>query len=624
MLATAVNMVEERRHRMTQTNLDTAGIVSPARSSGVRAWLSVLIMVLSALSAWAQQLDRTQYLDLCARRSQLVVQHFDTARNSGISGAIVRYAQNRDLAAADSLLLTSDQVRNPKGDMFWMYVVIGAALHGQGKMGPDAAAAMRNAWKTYAPYRGDTENHWCMYYSSLLLASELWPGMDGAEWYNGKSSAENFADAKSYLLHWITLTTSIGQGEFDSPTYLPEYVISMLLLAQFARDREIKVKAGMMLDYLFLDFALDHLDGMYLGAHSREGVSSVYLPRTAAATDFAWLYFGEGERFQSGWLLLPAVASYRLPDIIYRVATDRSATYISRERKRVRNVIRHGTEKNPPVYKYSYVTADYGLSSLQGGILQPIQQHTWSVRYKDGAPTSTIFGIHPYWSGQELATFFPEEEKVLIADVVGSKATYNKETKWTGGSPYEHVFQDRNTLLALYDIPPGVTSQHIDAFFPKNLDQRIIDSTGWIFCKAGSTFVAWYPLQQGEWMALPEDEGNHRFRSHEPKNGYVVEVRSAREAGNFESFCAKCRRSIPRFRTDAQHPALDYSTIDGRRLSFIYPDTRLVNGAPVRYEAWRLFDSPFARSELNSRMLTITYKGKRRVLDFNAGTVTGD
>jgi hypothetical protein len=106
---------------------------------------------------------------------------------------------------------------------------------------------VRHAWKTYAPYRGDTENHWAMYHATLFLAAEQWPGLPGTEWFNGKSSDENRIDAKEYLIHWIDITTSIGQGEFDSPDYFPEYAISMSLLADFARDPDMRRRGNMMM-----------------------------------------------------------------------------------------------------------------------------------------------------------------------------------------------------------------------------------------------------------------------------------------------------------------------------------------------------------------------------------------
>ncbi len=37
-------------------------------------------------------------------------------------------------------------------------------------------------------------------------------------------------EARSYLEHWMEVTTSYGQGEYDSPNYLEEYAIALCLL----------------------------------------------------------------------------------------------------------------------------------------------------------------------------------------------------------------------------------------------------------------------------------------------------------------------------------------------------------------------------------------------------------
>lgn len=564
---------------------------------------------------------RDEYLRAFEARAEHIQMVYDTSRAPGIYGAAVLYTLGRDIRKADSLLLASDQVRRPSGDMFWMVPVIGTYLRGKDKMSAAARDAVRNLWKTYTPYRGDTENHWCMYYASLFLAAEQFPGLPPSEWYNGKSSDENREEAKEYINRWIEITTTIGQGEFDSPNYLPEFMMPMLLLAEFAGDPEMKKKASMMADYLLADFAVDHLAGMYLGGNSREAPAAVWKPLLAPASDFAWLYFGTGDEKHSGWIVLPALSSYRLPQIIYNIATDRSAAYISKKRKRVRNVIRYGKEKNPPVYKYSYVTSEYGLSSLQGGILQPIQQHTWSVRFTASKPTSTVFGLHPYWSGEELAMFFPEEKKVLIADVVASKGTYNKDTKWTSSSPYEQVFQHRNTLIALYNIPPGTTSEHIDGFFPKALDERILDGSGWILCRAGETYIGWYPLQSTEWLHLKEDEDNWRLRSYGLQNGYVVEVRSKKEAGSFGSFCAKLATHIPQKLYVKGLMKVRYRTLRGELMSSVFGGPNELNGKALSHKHDRLFDSPFLSADVGSGTLTIRYKNSRRILDFTSLSV---
>ena len=421
------------------------------------------------------------------------------------------------------------------------------------------------------------------------------------------------------------------------PDYLPEYLIPMSLLAGFARDPQMRLRGQMMMDYLLADFAVEHLDGQYLGGFSRIYQPAVYKPLLSGASTFAYLYFGTGAPVASaGWALLPALGTYRLPEIIYNIATDRTRPYIEKERKRVRNVIRFGTERNPPVYKYTYVTKEYGIGSLQGGILQPIQQHTWGVRYLYGRPYTTIFGLHPYWSSYELGMFFPEDIKPLMADVLASKGTYNNPEKWTGGSPFERTFQNKNTIVVLYDIPAGTTSEHIDGFFPRNLEERNVDASGWILCKAGDTYVGWYPLQPCEWteehdvvgqvkntegrpqntVDRSREAGNWRLRSNKLQNGYVVEVRSRDEIGSFEKFSSELGKHIPRASLVPGKVTVDYVTLDNDRMSFSFPEGRVLNGKSVDLSKTKLFEGPFLNAEVGSELLTLTCRGKTRVLDF--------
>ncbi len=603
----------------------------------IRVEIIVAVLTLWCIGAVSQ--TRDEYLKAYEQRARFMTEVYDTSHAVSTSVIAARYAHNRDIPLADSLF--REALREPRGDMFWMFPVIGAYLHGKDKMSPATRATVRNAWKTYAPYRGDTENHWAMYHASLYLAAEQWPDLPGSEWFNGKSSRENLEDTKEYLIHWMKITTTIGQGEFDSPDYFAEYAISMSLLADFAQDPAMKKRGTMMMDFIMADFAAEHLDGQYLGGFSRIYQPAVFKPLLSNASAFAYLYFGTGEPAAAGWALLPALGAYRLPEILYHIATDRSRPYVHKERKRVRNVIRFGPEKNPPVYKQTYVTKDYGIGSLQGGILQPIQQHTWGVRYTYGRPYTTIFGLHPYWSSYELGMFFPEEIKPLIADVVASKGTYNNPDKWTGGSPFERTFQEKNTLLVLYDIAPGTMTEHIDGFFPRNLEQRIVDPSGWILCKAGNTYVGWYPLQEYEWIeerettgqeknaiGRPEDlpraqeTGNWRLRSHKLQNGYVIEVRSESEVGSFEKFSAALRKHVPKATLVPGNVTVSYTALGGDRMTFGFPDRRTLNGVAVDLAKTRLFEGPFLNADVGSEKLVMTYKTRTRTLDFKNLTIT--
>jgi len=262
------------------------------------------------------------------------------------------------------------------------------------------------------------------------------------------------------------------------------------------------------------------------------------------------------------------------------------------------------------------------------------------VRYTYGRPYTTIFGLHPYWSSHELGMFFPEEIKPLIADVVASKGTYNNPDKWTSSSPFERTFQHLNTLLVLYDIAPGTTTEHIDGFFPANLEERIIDPSGWIICKAGDTYVGWYPMQKYEWLPEkskeaqvmsgttgwphPEKDENDfwRLRSHELQNGYVIEVRSKTEIGSFEKFTTALRTHIPKTTLDPGKVSVEYTSLNKDKMYFSFPDVRKLNGKQVDLSRTKLFDSPFLHADVGSQMLTMTYKKEKLVLDFKKVAIT--
>jgi hypothetical protein len=100
---------------------------------------------------------------------------------------------------------------------------------------------------------------------------------------------------------------------------------------------------------------------------------------------FGWLMFGNCPPPASygGWGLYFAVVAdnYELPEVIYRIGTDRPSSYTHHERKRTRHRWRNSDVRNAPVYKTTRATRDYAIGSDQGGLLQPIQQHSWDVTW---------------------------------------------------------------------------------------------------------------------------------------------------------------------------------------------------------------------------------------------------
>jgi hypothetical protein len=595
--------------------------------------MCALGLLLPALAA-AQPMPPAGELDRAyqARRDSIIAFYADrvdpadyTAGGYMEIAANLRRGTNIAWAAArlDSLL------KAPRGDMFWMYPVTTVMMADQGQLPEATRRRLRDAWRTYQPYRGDTENHWALFYATVYLAAQQYPGEPGTAWFNGRSSQENLDEADEYLRHWMDLATTIGQGEYDSPHYIRVFLVPMALLYAYAEDPAMRQRAGMMLDYLVADFAAESLDGFYGGGVSRIYEREVISPwRTPGAARMAWLLFGNTPFGPSGESFILAASGYEPPPILHAIATDRRAPYTHVERKRTRHRFRHSDVKNALVYKTTWMRPEYVLSSTQGGLLQPIQQQTWGLVWRSRDPENernAFFSVQPYSSEDEMGMYFAEFQEFIIEIVVRSKREYDSPDKLTGGSPHEQVVQHEDALVALYDIPPGTRFPHVNAFFSRDLQDLTEDASGWIFARGGDALIAYRPLAPYTWQAKTDawDEAvQHRLlMSPHLKNGLVLQLAPASAYASFEAFQAAVR-ALPLEVSTAPTPSVRYTTLSGDRIEATYGQTPRLNGAPVDYEGWPLFGGPFLNADVGSRTLDITYGPMHRRLDFNTLTVT--
>ena len=513
----------------------------------------------------------------------------------------------------------------PQGDMFWMYPVTAVAYLDRGQLTVDARKALRDSWRAYAPYRGDTENHWLLYYTSLYLMAQMYPGETGETWFTGKSSEENLKEAQRWIESWVRLTTRRGQGEYDSTHYMGVYLLPMSYLAAWAKDPDMKQRATMMLDYLIADYAAENLDGLFVGAHARSYDREVVERAATVSSDFGWLWFGLGHPSQppGNYAAFYSMASaYEPPEILKRIGTDRSKPYTHYERKRTRNRWRFHDQLHGPVYKTTYVTKDYAVGSDQGGILQPIQEHSWDVTWSvpDARGVhNTFLSLNPHSSLFELQTYFVFGPDFGTEAVVRSKKTYDSPDKLVGGSPYEKIFQDRDTVIALYDIAPGARFPHINTFFSKDLRDVVEDPSGWVFARGGNAWIACRPLQPYSWKAI--EGGGRRMFSPYLKNGVVVQVAAASEYPSIESFKSAISK-LPLTFDLRGTPTVRMRSLRGRELEFIYSGTPRVDGKALEYDKWPLFGGPFLQADIDSERLTITHGSMQRTLDFKALRVT--
>jgi hypothetical protein len=626
----------------------------------LQLFFAFLITALVAISATAQPSyeapppDLTVVEDASQRRAQYLdrIDEVITWR----TGLIEREPTRKlDIATISAKLVLKQDIdkcseriielmQEPGTGPFWMFPTVCAAFSGRDLLSSEAQASIREAWRTAYQMRGDTENHFAMYYTSLYLMSELYPNEPGNSWYTGKSSEENLAESRDYLIDWMDIMTTVGQGEFNPTHYIGEYAIPMVFLASWAKDPEMRLRGKMTLDWLFAGLAANTLNGVLRGPNARTDDASVIERWNSLSSVFSWLNFGNcppQRGFSFGNYYAIAASNYELPEVIYRIATDRDGSFEQRDLKRSRHRWRYSNVGKAPVYKTSYMAKDYAVGSYQSGIIGSLQGHIWDVTWAVPDPRGmhpTMFSTHPYSSSSALQMYFTNRPDTMAKGLAkGGKPSYGSPDKIIGTSPYEQVFQDLDTVVALYDILEGTDFPQINGFFSKDLINLTEDESGWIFAQGGETYLAYYPLASYDWIPhqgyrqLPRqgngyrwerfDTGSKLLTSPHLKNGTIIQAAATSEFKNFAEFQAAIR-SLPLEFNLEPTPTVTMRTLRGKKIVCTYGEAPIVNGQPLDYTKWKLFEGPYLNAERDSRKLTITHGRLKRILDFNTLTIS--
>ncbi|MFW6353821.1 MAG: hypothetical protein ACOC3I_05490, partial [Verrucomicrobiota bacterium] len=254
--------------------------------------------------------------------------------------------------------------------------------------------------------------------------------------------------------------------------------------------------------------------------------------------------------------------------------------------------------------------------------------------------SNTLFAVQPYSNPIEGTMYFATDWDTVTDLIARSKVDYDSPDKLEGGSPYEQIFQHTKTLIGLYDIPAGSRFPHIHTLFSRDLEERIEDDSGWIFARGGPLFLAYRPLVPGEWRPVDWtgllkggaggwfstnfeeiSAGSESYVSEALHNGYVLEVAPVGDFASYEAF-QETIRALPLTHRLDPVPAIEFTTLEGTRLTATYGAAPTVDGEAVDYATWPLFEGPFAEAERESEALLIRHGEERLLLDFTRPSAT--
>jgi hypothetical protein len=442
-----------------------------------------------------------------------------------------------------------------------------------------------------------TENHQLVWHTAETLAGEAFP--DETFGNTGWSGAKHAEHGRVLAREWIERRLAGGFSEFDSNAYLAIDTLALVSLAEFAADTALAELAAGLADRVLFSLAANSWRGIHGAAHGRSYVPTLRSSRLEETAPIMWLCFGVGALNDA---VLPATVlatarRYAVPEAIRAVAGYPAEEWWGRQVYRGTYRFAHDLLDRPyGSDAVVYRTPDVMLASAQDYRvgLPGLQEHIWGATL---GPETQVFVTHP-----------PN----------ASSSPSARPNAWAGNRILPRVRQFRNTVLALYQLPPDDPVGHTHAWFPiAHLDEWAARG-GWTAGRLGDGYVA----LATEGGSAPVPSGPDAWQALRPAGAgttWVCTVGRRATHGTFEEFLAAL--PAPRFGADRVRftppggPELDLGwtgpfTVDGR------PADLDQDGRPA---ASLQIDNPACRLRHGDDEMVIAFDGRQHRIDLRRG-----
>jgi hypothetical protein len=477
--------------------------------------------------------------------------------------------------------------------------------------------------------RGNTENHWLMYYTGELLGAELWE--DEPIWWNGLSPRAMQEEAKRWILGMIERTALHGHHEFDSPGYHMEHMAPLIGLVCHTRDESFRHQVNQMLSLLVADMALEFFHGSWAGGHSREGYRQNTWSRVGPIQPLQYIYFG-GLEFDpllhcQGFAVPALASSYRPPALFADIAWGRDTAHVVKKTKAPRTIFRHVDRPAQPVRKYTYMSLSFALGTTQVGLpgapAGPIDLVSWDLTWKGPKHQAKITCNHPYSHPGRFSAFLSDYPQSIGRSVGTGKPYLQYPDRLFGASPHERLMQHEGTAIALYRIPPEDETPFINIFLPKGIAWNERD--GWLLGDAGDFYIALRPIGPYHWNSITEANASSIMVSEgDLIDGWLLRVEGndiglileAAEADNFATFCQQRLAADLDLSGWPRDRRVSVSTINGEKLEMTYDGEHKIDDQPIDYASYPLYEAPGVEAPLNTGKMKFQHGEEKLDLDF--------
>ena len=474
-----------------------------------------------------------------------------------------------------------------------------------------ASLYAHKVWKGYGAM-----NYRLMMDGAGFLAAEEWPEMMDAD---GLTADQIKKATRDRLFAYFERITRRNFDEYGCPIYLAVDLSAVRMLAEFAKDVEMRKRATLTLDAMMLDVACTWNQGYNIGSAARAkywGSTDTGLEDMGATATAAWVWFGAPRPIAAsgtGWIhsfWMATPGSYQVPELIVKIAQDRSQVFVH-----TATVAGLGKQE---ICRTTYQSLSYGLCSQwdrtpgpESGLYKEARRNM--VKWVSVKPSST-FAVCMENPRR------PYNLKEGVANALGY-----------GENPFSQYLQSEGTLMGVYAVPKSYPYYKLYApFTTRGAMMKRIEKAGWVFCHNGSMLMGFYCVKPYTWGKKPWN-GADMLWCEARTNGWILETSEVKPfaGGGVDAELNRFAEAVLGKTTvdargiDQASPMLRYKTLSGREMELTwlphkarYAGEAKVDGKAVDYQSWPLFKNPWVYQEVNSSMLQITYGQRRLTYDF--------
>jgi hypothetical protein len=502
-----------------------------------------------------------------------------------------------------------------------------------------------------------TENHQGLYHEDELLAGQLFKDK---LFKNGKIGKEHIQHATLLINRWLGYREKFGFSEWLSNNYIDVDLLTLANLYDFAEDASIRSRAGVIIDMLMYDMALNNFHGVFGSTHGRTYNKSVTGGRNEATSPTMKLMFGVGV-FNSpeakGTVSL-ATSRYRCPSVIQHIAVNYSKVIDDKERQsiEVEDAPKYGLSYNNeldcgmfwgmqefihpdviamseqisqkydvwPYRDYDYYKKQYAEQVKQyGKIVNPyLDRYALSEANTETyrTPYYMLSSVQDYRHGnkgyqQHIWQATLGTDAVVFTNHPGENTATptGKETSpayWAGNKILPRTVQYKNVVICIYNIPANDPLPFSHAYFPKDAFDEVIEKDNWTFGRKDKTYIALYSQNKTTWMASDKGSKNE-LRAATPQNIWICEMGSEQQWKSFSSFVKKVTSA--KITSDSLN--VSYASPSIGETKFGWSGQFVVNNKPVSIDNYLRFDNPWSTTSFAAKSIIIKSKDQKLVLN---------